>query len=434
MVKKNQTKNNKGRVAVIGLGYVGLPLALLADKKGYTVTGIDIDKEKVALINKKTVPFVDKTAAKALKHSKLKAYENFGSLANADIIVICVPTPVHKDHTPNLTPVIESCKQIANHLIKGQLVILESTVNPGVCDEVVIPLLEEKTGMKEGKDFYVAHCPERINPGDKNYDVSNIARVVGSNSKRGLQKALEFYSSIIDAPIKPMKNLKEAEAVKIVENCFRDVNIAFVNELAMSFARLGIDIKNVIEGASTKPYSFMAHYPGCGVGGHCIAVDPYYLIEYANSHTGFNHKFLSLAREINNGMPKFTVDTLVKALKDGKYTVKETKVAVLGLAYKANIGDCRESPAYKVIEELRKLGINPKVFDPYVKEESTVASIGEALLDVKAVIITTAHKEFVKLTPGYFKDRGVKVIVDGRNCLDKAKFIKAGIAYYGIGR
>jgi len=427
-------KNSGKTVAVIGLGYVGLPLALLADQKGYKVVGIDVNKEKVDLINKRLVPFVDQKLESTIKKSKLTASTDFKALDQADIVVICVPTPVDEHHKPDLKPVISSCEQVAKHLKKGQLIIMESTVNPGVCDDIVTPILEKGSKLKVGKDFYLAHCPERINPGDTKYDVGNIARVVGSNSSAGLEQAVAFYSSIIDAPIKPMQSLKEAEAVKIVENCFRDVNIAFVNELAMSFSRLGIDIKNVIEGASTKPYAFMAHYPGCGVGGHCIAVDPYYLIEYAQSTNGFNHKMLALAREINNGMPKFTVDTLVGALKKQRLDPKKAKVAVLGLAYKADLDDCRESPSYEVIKELKKLKMAVKIFDPYVKKDSTVTSLDEALTGVQAVIITTAHKEFKQLSPAYLKSKGVKIVVDGRNCLDKNAFVKAGIAYFGIGR
>lgn len=427
-------KKSGKTVAIIGLGYVGLPLALLADQKGYKVVGIDLNKEKVALITKKLVPFVDKKIEATIKRSKLTASTDFTVLAKADIVVICVPTPVDDCRKPNLEPVRNSCKQVAKYLKKGQLIILESTVNPGVCDEIVTPILEKGSKLKVGKDFQLAHCPERINPGDTKYDVGNIARVVGSNSSAGLDQAVAFYTSMIDAPIKPMQSLKEAEAVKIVENCFRDVNIAFVNELAMSFSRLGIDVKNVIEGASTKPYAFMAHYPGCGVGGHCIAVDPYYLIEYAHSTNGFNHKMLALARKINNGMPKFTVETLLKALKDNKLKSKGLRIAVLGLAYKADIDDCRESPSYEVIKELKKLKMTVKVFDPYVKKDSTVASLDEALTDVQAVILTTAHKEFKQFSPAYFKTKGITIVVDGRNCLDKSAFLEAGLAYYGIGR
>jgi UDP-N-acetyl-D-glucosamine dehydrogenase len=293
LFKSNKSMNKKilGNLVVVGLGYVGLPLALLADRKNWDVTGVDNNPDKIEKINNKIAPFADEKISAELKTSTLKATSDKSVVKNADIIILCVPTPVYEDHMPNLEPVISACEGIAPFLTKGQLVILESTVNPGVCEEIVIPILEKNTALKAGEDFYVAHCPERIDPGNTNWDVETIPRVVGSLEKIGLTKAMDFYGSILISKVKPMNNLKEAEAVKIIENVFRDINIAFVNELAMSFQRLGIDVVNVIEGAGTKPFAFMPHFPGCGVGGHCIPVDPYYLIDYAKKN-GFRHEFL----------------------------------------------------------------------------------------------------------------------------------------------
>lgn len=422
------------RIVVVGLGYVGLPLALLAAEKGYPVIGIDISKEKVDTINKKEVPFVDKNIVEKIKNTNMVATTDFSAINDATIVVICVPTPVHKDHKPDLTPVINSCQEVAKHVNKGQLVILESTVNPGVSEDTVLPILESGSRLKCGVDFHLAHCPERINPGDEKYDVSNISRVVGSTSKQGLDMSMQFYTSIISAPIRPMNTIKEAEAVKIVENCFRDVNIAFVNELAMSFSKLGIDIVNVIEGASTKPYSFMPHFPGCGVGGHCIAVDPYYLIEYAHSSVGFDHKLLSLSREINNSMPRFTVHLLETELNKLNIPVSKAKVLVLGLAYKANIDDCRESPAFEIIEELEKIGIKPDIYDPFVLDKSTTKTLEDALKDKDMVVIATGHDLFRKISAEDFSKAGIKAIVDGRNCLERDAIVSCGINYVGIGR
>lgn len=420
-------------IAVVGLGYVGLPLAILASLKGYKVIGIDRDIKKIELLKERKSPFFDEEISAFLKKSDLETSVDFSKIKQADIVIICVPTPVYADHTPNLEPVESACGSIAGLIKKGQLIILESTVNPGVSESVVLPILEKGSGLKAGRDFYLAHCPERINPGDKKWTVKNIPRVVGGLEKNSLQKAVSFYESIISAPIKPMGSLKEAESVKVVENSFRDINIAFVNELARSFSRLGIDVVNVINGASTKPFAFMAHYPGCGVGGHCIPVDPYYLIEYAKKN-GFNHDFLSLARKINNGMPKFAVELLAKGLNEKKIAVNGTKVAVLGLAYKPEIGDCRESPTFGIINCLKDYGAKVFVFDPFVLDKSTVKNLDQALTGAKAVIVATAHKEFKKITPEYLRKKGIKVIIDGRNCLDKEKFIKAGIIYKGIGR
>ena len=428
-MKKTEIKN----VAIVGLGYVGLPLAILADKRGFTTFGIDIDTRKVEEINAKRSPFNDEELARDLSVSGLTATNDFSIVKDMDVIVVCVPTPVDEHHMSDLTPVIKTCESIAPFLKKGQLVVLESTVNPGVCDEIVLPTLAKLSPLKAGEDFYLAHCPERINPGDTKWRVANIPRVVGSMEENGLSIALDFYRTLItEAEIKPMASLKEAEAVKIVENSFRDINIAFVNELAMSFHSLGIDVLKVIEGASTKPFAFMPHLPGCGVGGHCIPVDPYYLIEYAKKN-GFNHEFLTLARKINNSMPKFSVDLLVAKLKEKDIALKGTKIAVLGLAYKPDVGDDRESPAYEIVEHARELGLEVAAYDPYVPHEGK-NDLEETMKDAKGVIIATAHKEFKTLTPGVFARHGIQVVIDGRNCLNKESFIASGVVYQGIGR
>jgi UDP-N-acetyl-D-glucosamine dehydrogenase len=420
-------------VAVIGLGYVGLPLAILASQRGFRVLGIDINEKRVNKINAKEAPFADNRLTRELAASDIEATSDFSKIKNADVVVICVPTPVRENYQPNLEPLVDACRGIAPSLKSGQLVILESTVNPGVSEEVVLPTLEEFSGLKAGKDFYLAHCPERINPGDAKWTVANIPRVAGSLEEKGLNLTLNFYQLLIDAKVTPMGSLKEAEAVKIVENSFRDVNIAFVNELAMSFSKLGIDVVRVIKGAATKPFAFMPHFPGCGVGGHCIPVDPYYLIEYAKQN-GFSHRFLSLAREINNGMPKFSVDCLIDKLSQKGIVVPGIKVAVLGLAYKPDIDDDRESPAYEIIKQLKNHGFEVSAYDPHVRRDDETKNLEEALNGATAVILATDHLEFKSLTPEFFKSHGVEVIIDGRNCFDKEVFIKTGITYQGIGR
>lgn len=427
------TKLNKNKIAVVGLGYVGMPLALLASKKGYEVFGIDTDKERVQNVNDRLSPFVDKKVQRELKKTKLIATTNFDIVSNCNIVIICVPTPIDKDKTPNLGLVETACVKVSEFIKKGTTVILESTVNPGVCESIVIPILEEGSGLISGKNFHVVHCPERINPGDKKWNVENINRVIGSLDKKGLKTAKDFYSSIISGKIYLMNNLKEAEAVKIVENSFRDINIAFVNELAMSFSKLGIDVVNVIKGAETKPFSFLAHYPGCGVGGHCIPVDPYYLIAHAKEN-GFNHEFLSLARNINNNMPKFTVDVLTENLNKIGLNSTGTKISILGISYKANINDDRESPSFDIVDEARKQGYIVSVFDPYVLDKSTSNTLDDTVKESIAVIIATNHKQFTKLTPEFFIKNNIHTIIDGRNCLNKDKFINAGINYKGIGR
>jgi nucleotide sugar dehydrogenase len=315
---------------------------------------------------------------------------------------------------------------------KKQLVVVESTINPGVCEEVVEPMFAE-AGYKVGKDYYLSHCPERINPGDPKWNVTNIPRVIGSFDKKGLSWSKKFYENIIDAEITPMNTIREAEAVKIVENSFRDVNIAFVNELAKSFDKLGIDVINVIKGASTKPYAFMPHFPSCGVGGHCIPVDPYYLIERAKL-SGFDHEFLKIARKVNNSMPEYTVELLQDALNSVRLPLKGTRVGVLGVSYKANVADLRESPAIDVIKLIKDNGAEVSVFDPHIPDYSTVKSLEELLRKVDILVLTTDHREFREINPTLFKKNKIKVIVDGKNCLDKNAIKKLGIVYKGIGR
>ena len=426
---KNQSDKT---IAVIGLGYVGLPLALLSERNGYKVIGLDINEEKITSLIKRE-PLADEAISNQLKDSTMELTTDFKKTKDADIIIICVPTPVYDNHIPNLEPVESACRNVGRGSLNGQLVILESTVNPGVCENIVIPILEKESGLTAGKDFFVAHCPERINPGDKNWTVENIPRVVGGLEEKSLEMAYDFYSSIISGQIKKMGSLKEAEAVKVVENSFRDINIAFVNELAMSFSKLGIDVVNVINGAATKPFAFMAHYPGVGVGGHCIPVDPYYLIDYAKQN-GFEHDFLKLARKINSNMPKFTAEMVVLGLNEVKIAINGVKVAVLGLAYKPNIDDCRESPAFDLIKALEKYGANVASYDPFVLNKSTAKSLDEAVKDSAAVVIATCHNQFKNLEPEYLLKNDVKVVVDGRNCLQKEQFVRAGIIYKGVGR
>lgn len=422
------------KIAVIGLGYVGLPLALLASKKGHQVTGVDLDEEKVKKIKSKISPIEDAQIEEDIKKYPLNAVTTFSGLTDIDVYVVCVPTPVEDDFRPNLKPLESAVKATAKQLQKGQLVIIESTINPGVCDDVVQPILEKTSGLKLGRDFYLAHCPERINPGDAKWNVSNIPRVVGANDKQSTSLAVEFYKSIVDADIRPMSSIKEAEAVKIVENAFRDVNLAFVNELAISFSKLGINAVNVIDAAATKPFAFMPHYPGAGVGGHCIPVDPYYLIEHAKG-VGFDHEFLSLARRINSQMPEFTVETLQDALNKKELALKGCQVAVLGLAYKPNVDDDRNSPAYDIIKLLKGHGAEVVAYDSHLPDKSTVASLSEALQNSQAAILVTSHNEFKKITPQMLKKHDVKVLIDGRNAFhnQKAEFAKNGIVYYGIG-
>lgn len=419
-------------VTVIGLGYVGLPLACLLAEKGNKVYGLDIDKGRIDLINKGISPINDESLKKKLEKVKITATADGGVIAESEVIVICVPTPVDINNHPDLAPLTSAAKTISKNLKKWQLVIIESTIFPGTTEEIIKPILEN-SGLSAGRDFHLAHCPERIDPGNKKWGISNLPRVVGATTKEGLARAVEFYKGFVDAEVTALSSVKAAEAVKITENTFRDINIAFVNEMAMSFDSMGIDVVEVIKGAATKPFSFLPHYPGCGVGGHCIPVDPYYLIEKANQN-GFDHTFLKLARSINKGMPEYTVKLVTEELNQIGKSIKGSRIGVLGLAYKADVDDIRESPSFEIIALLKKRGAGLSVYDPYVREKSTVSSLNELLKKAEYLLITTDHSEFREMDLEKLKQNNIKIVIDGRNCLDKDKVTGLGIRYKGIGK
>lgn len=428
----NHSRSEKPAVCVVGMGYVGFPLAVLAASKGYEVFGFDTDLEKLKFIDQGVNIVKEKYLDEILPGVKITTFYDPRLMRIMDIFIICVPTPVDGEAHPILDYVINATRSITQNAKKGILVILESTVNPGVCEGVIKPIFKEE-GFRIGQDVFIAHCPERVNPGDTKWNVTNLPRVIGALDEAGLRKAVEFYQSIISAPILAMDNIREAEAVKILENSFRDINIAFVNELAKSFSRLDIDIINVIRGAATKPFAFMAHWPGCGVGGHCIPVDPYYLIEEAKKND-FDHKFLRTARTINNSMSAYTVELLQEALNFIEKSIKGTDIGILGVSYKANVGDLRESPALKIIDLLKKKEARFHIFDPYLPKFSTTESINELLQKSEAIVIATNHWEFIQIPTEEFRNNNIRVIIDGRNCLDKKAITKLGIVYKGIGR
>lgn len=421
-------------LVVVGVGYVGLPLAVLAREKGYSVTGLDTNASKVEKINHGQSPIQDQALIADLKKYPITATTDPGCINKAHIIVIAVPTPVTSDNMPDLRPLISALENIRPYLKAKQVLIVESTINPGVMDEVVRPLLKEQVATLE---LQVAHCPERVNPGDPKWTVRNIPRVLGGYTPEGIKLAKAFYEDILEAPITVMGSATEAEAVKIMENTFRDVNIAYVNEMAKSFAKLGIDITNVIKGAATKPFAFMPHYPGNGVGGHCISVDPYYLIERARQ-VGFEHKFLQLARDINDSMPVYTIELLHQGLHEAGLaglSPATTPIALLGLAYKKNVDDLRNSPALAIKKLLAKEGYQLRIFDPYLPQRSTAASVEKAITGAAAVMLATDHDDIIKeLSPAVLKKAGNKLIIDGKNALSPAAIRGTGIIYHGIGR
>lgn len=410
------------KVSIIGLGYVGLPLLLLSEEKGVNVQGFDIDEDKISQLQKGE-SYLDEERISD-KVSRLQDDLNVTSdeegLSGSDYYIITVPTPVEGEE-PDYTYVKKATETVVENAEEGATIILESTVAPGTCRNVVKPIIEEK-GFEVGREVYLAFCPERIDPGNQKWSLEEIPRVLGAISDKGLENSKEYYIQILEGEIFEASSIEVAEASKVTENSFRDINIAFVNELAKTYDNLGISTKEVIEAASTKPFGFMAHWPGCGVGGHCIPVDPYYLIEESKGK-GYDPKLLSHAREINESMPSYTVQRVMEGLNELGKPVKGTKIGLLGLAYKSGVDDTRRSPGFEIKERLEDLGADVKTFDPYV--ESDVDSL-EGLEDRECLVIATDHEKFRELE----KRRFAELIVDGRNMLDSEK-IKG--SYIGVG-
>lgn len=415
------------RINIIGLGYVGLPLAILADSKGYEVTGIDINENLIKNLKegKAHINFGDNK--NLLLNSNIRFTTKYESIQDSDITLISVSTPVTKENEPDLFNLISVINMIKERISNDHLIIIESTVYPGTCEDIIKPLLD-----KTGENYLLAYCPERIRPGDKTWDIKNIPRIIGGINYISTKKAMNFYNSIIEAEIKEVSSIKIAEASKILENTFRDVNIAFINEMAKSFDKLGIDIKETIDAASTKPFGFLPHYPGVGVGGHCIPIDPHYLISKAKSE-GFDHEILKLSRNINDSMPSYAVGLFENELSKLNYQIINSNVGILGLSYKGNVNDLRESPSLEIIKILKEKEANIFTYDPLLKNESTENSLSDLIEKVDYIILATDHNEFKKINALMFKGK-IKIIIDGRNMLDKTEIQDMGIIYKGIGR
>jgi UDP-N-acetyl-D-glucosamine dehydrogenase len=359
-------KSGKVRVGVLGLGYVGLPLAREFATSGINVLGFDIDEKKVNTLNKgrsiiKHVPHSQ--VKKLVKSGKFSATSNMSRLKNVDAVLVCVPTPLTDNREPDMRFIISSSEIICKYLKKGQIIVFESTTYPGTTRDLVAPILEQ-SGLRAGKDFYLAYSPEREDPGNKNFTTKTIPKVVGGLTKKCRNLAQSLYETAIDTVV-PVGSLEAAEAAKIVENVYRCINIAMVNELKMVFDKMDIDIWEVIKAAKTKPFGYSAFYPGPGLGGHCIPIDPFYLTWKARQY-GIPTRFIELAGEINTNMPNYVIAKTMEALNDQQKSMKGSKVLVLGLAYKKDIDDLRESPSIELIELLREKGAKVDYNDPYI--------------------------------------------------------------------
>jgi UDP-N-acetyl-D-glucosamine dehydrogenase len=432
-------------VGVVGLGYVGLPLAVHAAEKGFDVVGIDVSQGLVDLVNKHRSPYVNderfERAISALDKDSLRATTDYDALREVDTIVICVPTPTD-DNIPDISYVTKAAAQVAAQLKKGQLVLLESTVSPGMTRDEVLPVLEDVSQLKVGEDFYLAHCPERIDPGNEKFFVGNLNRVVGGITPECTDRAAAFYRSLIDADITPLGSTEEAEFVKSWENSHRNVMIALANSAAIICDAVGMDIDNVMRGLQSKvdQFDLKLASPGIGPGGHCIPEDIHYVIKKARQN-GVDTRFLDDAAELNDHMPQHAVQHLRNMIEERGERFDDMQVALLGLAYKPDIADLRRSPAVEVGYQLLRRAKGLTVHDPYVPSEklfkgaTSVKTIDEALAGADVVFIGTAHDVYLKeLTPQKLKQHGIRYVLDGRNCLDKEPIKQAGIHYHGIGR
>jgi UDP-N-acetyl-D-glucosamine dehydrogenase len=389
-------------VGVIGLGYVGLPLAVEKAKAGYRVIGFDIQKERVGLVNqgKNYIGDVlDADLAEMISSGQLSATVDYSRIKECDAMTICVPTPLDEHQQPDISYVESSAKEIAKHLRKDTLVVLESTTYPGTTEEVLMPILEAG-GMQCGKDFYLAFSPERVDPGNKLYNTKNTPKVVGGVTKQCTEIAAMLYENVLDGEIFRASSPKVAEMEKILENTYRNINIGLANEMAILCNRMGIDVWEVIDAAKTKPYGFQAFYPGPGLGGHCIPIDPFYLTWKAREFD-YHTRLIEVSAEINRYMPEYVVERVMKILNERKMPLNGANVLVLGVAYKQDIDDMRESPALKVIEHLEKYGANVTYNDPYIPsfryrgKNYTSAELTSGLLESADIaVITTMHTAY----------------------------------------
>ena len=396
----NKLLTRDENLAVVGLGYVGMPIAHAFAKKGLNVIGFDLNKEKIELYKSGIDP-TNEVGDIEIKNTRIRFTAEETELRKAKFIIVAVPTPVNTDHTPDLTPVIGASEIVGRNLVPGAIVVYESTVYPGCTEDVCIPILEKESGLTCGTDFKAGYSPERINPGDKVHRLENIHKIVSGIDKESLQEIKAVYDLVIKVGTHPVSNLRTAEAVKVVENSQRDINIAFMNELAMVFDRMAIDTNEVVDGMNTK-WNALGFRPGL-VGGHCIGVDPYYFT-YEAETLGYHSKIFLNGRIVNDSMGAFVADKAVKKMIEAGQAPKKSKVVILGLTFKENCPDTRNSKVGDIIKQLNTYGIEPIVVDPWANERDAMDEYGvklsklESVSDAGCVIVAVAHNEFKALT------------------------------------
>lgn len=429
----------KENLAVLGLGYVGIPIAVAFAKK-VSVIGFDINKEKVETYLQGIDP-TNEVGNETIKATTIKFTYDEADIRNAKFIIVAVPTPVNQDHTPDLTLIEAVSRTIGRNISKGSIVVYESTVYPGVTEELCAPIIEKESGLCCGRDFWIGYSPERINPGDKEHRLDTIVKIVAGMDEEITKTIARVYGLVVNAGVYPVNSIRVAEAAKVIENAQRDINIAFMNELAIIFNRMGIDTKEVLEAAGTK-WNFLKFTPGL-VGGHCIGVDPYYLTNKAEQ-LGYHSQVILAGRNINDNMGKFIAENLVKKLLQAGINIPSSRVAILGLTFKEDCPDIRNTKVIDIINELNEYGIKPFVLDPQAdpsevgKEYNLILSSNEQIVDMDAIVIAVAHREFRLLSlercnTFFRKDSNAKkVLIDVKGILDKKLYEAAEYIYWRL--
>lgn len=433
-------KTGEEKISLIGLGYVGMPIAVAFANEGIKVIGFDLNAEKINLYKAGIDPTYE-VGDDAIKNTSVYFTSDARELQKAKFHIVAVPTPVNQDHTPNLDPVVGACQILGKNLTKDSIVVFESTVYPGVTEDVCMPILEKMSGLKCGEDFKIGYSPERINPGDKVHRLENITKIVSGMDEESLTEVKKIYDLVIKVGTFPVSSIKTAEAVKVVENSQRDINIAFMNELAMVFDRMGIDTAEVVDGMNTK-WNALGFRPGL-VGGHCIGVDPYYFT-YEAEKLGYHSQIILAGRKVNDGMGGFVADAAIKQLILTGKAPKTSKVVILGLTFKENCPDIRNSKVEDIINRLKEFEISPIVVDPWVSKHDAMKEYGVTLTTLEnvknadCVILAVAHDEFRSMTlkdlDGLYRDgdNSQKVLIDVKSILNKTAVKDMGYRYWRL--
>ena len=437
MVTYEQIKNNEDNISLVGLGYVGMPIAIEFAKRGINVIGFDLNAKKIE-IYKSGIDPTNEVGDQAIKDTTVEFTANEADLKRAKFHIVAVPTPVNDDHTPDLTPVEGASRIVGRNLTKGSIVVFESTVYPGVTEEICVPIMEQESGLKCGEDFKVGYSPERINPGDKVHRLNTITKIVSGMDEESLDTIAKVYEIVVDAGVHRAESIKVAEAAKVIENSQRDINIAFMNELSIIFNKMGIDTKAVLEAAGTK-WNFLKFFPGL-VGGHCIGVDPYYLT-YKAEMLGYHSQIILSGRRINDDMGKYVAENIVKKLIAADKAVKGAKVAILGFTFKEDCPDTRNTKIIDIVNELKEYGIEPVIADSIADKAEAKALYGVEFADMAqikemdAIVLAVAHEAFKSLQMSDMDalyTSGKKILIDVKGILDRKEYEEAGYSYWRL--